>query len=398
MGWIVPHALTDESRAHLLKIASTASTILLGRKNYQGFAGFWPAVAGDDDADPRDRAVARWLNEADKVVVSRTLTEASWPGSRVVADDPAEVVRRLRKEEGGDIVVLASASVIRGLLEAGELTGSASPCARSWSGGRPPVRRRAGGLVVVADRGHADRQRRALPPLRPDPADGQQRPLIFRRGRRPHIERLSGEERPMNDRNRWIALVVLCTGMLMIVLDMTIVNVALPSMQADLGFSQAGLAWVVNAYLIAFAGLLLLAGRLGDLAGRRNVFLGGLAIFTVASLLCGLAANQEMLIAARFLQGMGGALTSAVILGMIVTMFPEPREQAKAIGTFAFVASAGAAVGLLAGGILTQVLNWHWIFFVNLPVGAATAIAAIRVIERDRGAGRGRAPTCPARC
>ena len=121
MGWIVPHALTDESRAHLLKITSTASTVLLGRKNYQGFAGFWPAVADDDDADPRDRAVARWLNEADKVVVSRTLTEASWPGSRVVADDPAEVVRRLRKEEGGDIVVLASASVIRGLLEAGEL-------------------------------------------------------------------------------------------------------------------------------------------------------------------------------------------------------------------------------------------------------------------------------------
>ena len=191
----------------------------------------------------------------------------------------------------------------------------------------------------------------------------------------------------MRDRNRWIALVVLCTGMLMIVLDMTIVNVALPSMQADLGFSQAGLAWVVNAYLIAFAGLLLLAGRLGDLAGRRNVFLGGLAVFTVASLLCGLAADKEMLIAARFLQGMGGALTSAVILGMIVTMFPEPREQAKAIGTFAFVASAGAAVGLLAGGVLTQVLNWHWIVLVNLPVGAATAVAAIRVIERDRGAG-----------
>src|SRR5712691_10634808 len=190
----------------------------------------------------------------------------------------------------------------------------------------------------------------------------------------------------MTDRNRWIALVVLCTGMLMIVLDMTIVNVALPSIQADLGFSQAGLAWVVNAYLIAFAGLLLLAGRLGDLAGRRNVFLAGLAVFTVASLLCGLAANQEMLVAARFLQGMGGALTSAVILGMIVTMFPEPREQAKAIGVFAFVASAGAAVGLLAGGILTQVLNWHWIFIVNLPVGAATAIAALRVLERDRGA------------
>jgi dihydrofolate reductase len=122
MGWVVPHALTGESRAHLLKIISTASTALLGRKNYQGFAGFWPAVAGDEGADPRDRAFARWLNEAEKVVVSRTLTEASWPGSRVVADDPAEVVRRLRKEEeGGDIVVLASSSVIRGLLEAGEL-------------------------------------------------------------------------------------------------------------------------------------------------------------------------------------------------------------------------------------------------------------------------------------
>src|SRR5580698_8244822 len=191
----------------------------------------------------------------------------------------------------------------------------------------------------------------------------------------------------MNDRSRWIALVVLCTGMLMIVLDMTIVNVALPSIQTDLGFSQAGLAWVVNAYLIAFAGLLLLAGRLGDLAGRRNVFLAGLAIFTASSLVCGLAANQEMLVAARFLQGIGGALTSAVILGMIVTMFSDPREQARAIGVFAFVASAGAAVGLLAGGILTQLLNWHWIFFVNLPIGVATAVAALRVIGPDRGAG-----------
>src|SRR6266571_3717824 len=193
--------------------------------------------------------------------------------------------------------------------------------------------------------------------------------------------------RPMNDRSRWIALVVLCTGMLMIVLDMTIVNVALPSIQAGLRFSQAGLAWVVNAYLIAFAGLLLLAGRLGDLAGRRDVFLAGLAVFTAASLVCGFAVNQEMLIAARFAQGTGGALTSAVILGMIVTMFPGPREQARAIGVFAFVASAGAAVGLLAGGVLTQVLNWHWIFFVNLPAGAITAVCAVRVIGRDRGAG-----------
>ena len=191
----------------------------------------------------------------------------------------------------------------------------------------------------------------------------------------------------MQDRSRWIALGVLCTGMLMIVLDMTIVNVALPSIQADLGFSQSSLAWVVNAYLIAFAGLLLLAGRLGDLVGRRNVFMAGLGVFTAASLLCGLAANQEMLVAARFLQGIGGALTSAVILGMIVTMFSDPREQAKAIGVFAFIASAGAAVGLLAGGVLTQLLNWHWIFFVNLPIGVVTAVAARRMIGADRGAG-----------
>jgi EmrB/QacA subfamily drug resistance transporter len=191
----------------------------------------------------------------------------------------------------------------------------------------------------------------------------------------------------MNERSRWIALVVLCTGMLMIVLDMTIVNVALPSIQADLGFSQSSLAWVVNAYLIAFAGLLLLAGRLGDLAGRRNVFLAGLGVFTAASLLCGLATGQAVLIAARFLQGVGGALTSAVILGMIVTMFADPRDRARAIGVFAFVASAGAAVGLLAGGVITQVLNWHWIFFVNLPIGMLTAVAARRVIAPDRGAG-----------
>jgi EmrB/QacA subfamily drug resistance transporter len=175
--------------------------------------------------------------------------------------------------------------------------------------------------------------------------------------------------------------------MLMIVLDVTIVNVALPSIQAELGFSQAELAWVVNAYLIAFGGLLLLAGRLGDLAGRRNVFLAGLGLFTTASLLCGLAQAQWMLVAARFLQGVGGAFTSAVILGMIVTLFPAPREMAKAIGVYAFVASAGGAVGLLAGGVLTQAINWHWIFFVNLPIGVATAALTIRVIPRDRGTG-----------
>jgi MFS family permease len=148
--------------------------------------------------------------------------------------------------------------------------------------------------------------------------------------------------------SRWIALVVLCVGMLMIVLDATIVNVALPSIQKDLGFSQSSLAWVVNAYLITFGGLLLMAGRLGDLISRRDVFLAGLAVFTTASLLCGVAQSQELLVGARFLQGVGGAMTSAVILGMIVTMFPEPREQAKAIGVYSFVASAGGSVGLLS--------------------------------------------------
>src|SRR3989454_3199185 len=152
------------------------------------------------------------------------------------------------------------------------------------------------------------------------------------------------------ERSRWAALVVLCAGMLMIVLDVTIVNVALPSIQDDLGFSQSSLAWVVNAYLIAFGGLLLLAGRLGDLISRRGVFLAGLGVFTVASLVCGLAQSQEMLVGARFVQGIGGAMTSAVILGMIVTMFPAPRDQAKAIGVYAFVASAGGAVRPPAGG------------------------------------------------
>jgi EmrB/QacA subfamily drug resistance transporter len=190
-----------------------------------------------------------------------------------------------------------------------------------------------------------------------------------------------------NDRSRWVALYVLCVGALMIVLDATVVNVALPSIQEDLGFTQSSLAWVVNAYLIAFGGLLLLAGRIGDLIGRRTVFLVGLGVFTLASLLCGVAQSQEMLVAARFLQGAGGAFTSAVILGMIVTMFPEPREQAKAIGVYAFVASAGGSVGLLAGGVLTQAINWHWIFFVNIPIGVATAVAARRLIAPDAGLG-----------
>jgi len=190
-----------------------------------------------------------------------------------------------------------------------------------------------------------------------------------------------------SDRSRWLALYVLCVGMLMIVLDATIVNVALPSIQEDLGFTQSSLAWVVNAYLISFGGLLLLSGRLGDLLGRRSVFLTGLALFTTASLVCGLSQSQGMLVTARFVQGIGGALASAVILGMIVTMFPEPRDQARAIGVYSFVASAGASIGLLLGGLLTQGLSWHWIFFVNIPIGIGTALLAWRLVEKDKGLG-----------
>ena len=199
----------------------------------------------------------------------------------------------------------------------------------------------------------------------------------------------------IDDSKRWIALVVLCLGFLMIVLDQTIVNVALPSIQRDLHFSQSGLAWVINAYLIAFGGLLMLVGRLGDLIGRRRIFVAGLGVFTLASLLCGVASSQALLVGARFLQGIGGAMTSAVILGMIVTMFPQPGERAKAIGVYAFVASAGGAVGLLAGGALTQVLNWHWIFFVNLPIGVVALIASRRLLPNDEGIGLGHGADLP---
>ena len=189
------------------------------------------------------------------------------------------------------------------------------------------------------------------------------------------------------ERERRLALYTLCVGMLMIILDGTIVNVALPSIQDDLAFSQSSLAWVVNAYLIPFGGLLLLAGRIGDLIGRKRVFTVGLAVFIAASALCGLAQSQETLIGARFLQGIGGALTSSVILGMIVTMFPGKREQAKAIGVYSFVAASGASLGLLAGGVLTESINWHWIFFVNVPFGIAAMVLSSRLIDNDEGIG-----------
>jgi EmrB/QacA subfamily drug resistance transporter len=175
--------------------------------------------------------------------------------------------------------------------------------------------------------------------------------------------------------------------MLMVVLDSTVVSVALPSIQEDLGFSQSDLSWTVNAYLIAFGGLLLLSGRLGDLIGQRRVLLIGLVVFTIASLACALAQTPGTLIAARFGQGVGGALTSAVLLAMIVTIFPEQGEQAKAIGVYGFVASVGSTIGLPAGGLLTEGLNWHWIFLVNVPIGAVLAVLVVRLLDDHPGSG-----------
>ncbi|MFG2353271.1 MFS transporter [Streptomyces sp. NPDC048521] len=195
--------------------------------------------------------------------------------------------------------------------------------------------------------------------------------------------------------SRWASLAVLCAGTLMTVLDGNIVTVAMPAVQSDLGFSASGLAWVVNAYLIAFGGLLLLVGRLGDLVGRKRMFTAGLAVFTVASVLCGTATGQGTLIAARALQGAGGAMASAVVLGMLVALFPEPREQARAIAAFSAVGAAGGALGTFLGGALTQALNWHWIFLINLPIGVVAWLAAVRVLAPERGAGLGKGADYP---
>ncbi|GGO60451.1 MFS transporter [Nonomuraea cavernae] len=187
--------------------------------------------------------------------------------------------------------------------------------------------------------------------------------------------------------SRWTALGVLSTASLMTILDGSIVTVALPAMQRDLGFSPAGLSWTVNAYLIAFGGLLLLAGRLGDLLGRKIMFLAGNAVFTAASLLAGLSTGPGLLIAARFAQGVGSAMAAAVVLGILVTLFAEPGERAKAIGVFSFTGAAGASIGQVLGGVLTDAFSWHWIFFINLPIGLATIALAIRVLPNERGAG-----------
>ncbi len=192
------------------------------------------------------------------------------------------------------------------------------------------------------------------------------------------------------DPRRWLALIVVCFGQLMIVLDSTIVNVALPSIQRDLRFSQAELTWVVNAYLITYGSLLLLAGRAGDLFGRKKVFLAGVVVFTAASVLSGFAYDPATLVVARFLQGAGGALSAGVILALIVTGFPRPVERAQAMSIFTFVIAGGGSIGLLAGGLLTEWINWHWIFFINLPIGVATFVAGAALIDETEGIGVGK--------
>ena len=188
-------------------------------------------------------------------------------------------------------------------------------------------------------------------------------------------------------RSRWAALGVLATGMLMTILDGSIVTVAMPAIQSDLGFTPVGLSWVVNAYLIAFGSLLLLAGRLGDLIGRKRMFLAGTGVFTAASLLAGVAASPGVLIAARFLQGVGSAMASAVSLGILITLFTEPRERARAIAVFSFTGAAGASIGQVLGGVLTDALTWNWIFFINLPIGIAALLIALPALPADRGLG-----------
>ncbi len=192
---------------------------------------------------------------------------------------------------------------------------------------------------------------------------------------------------PPADRRRWATLAVVCLAQLMIVLDVTIVNVALPSIQHDLQFSQADLTWVVNAFLVSFGSLLLLTGRIGDLVGRKRVFLAGLVTFTVASVLCAIAPGQGALVGARFLQGIGAAAQASVILAIIVTEFPEAAERGRAMSAYVFVSVAGGSIGLLAGGLLTAALSWHWVFFVNVPIGAATFALGHALIRADRGLG-----------
>src|SRR5579859_1410753 len=210
---------------------------------------------------------------------------------------------------------------------------------------------------------------------------------LIKSNRLNHKEMFTDDLAPVTTRSsgRWFALMALCLGALMIVLDTTIVNVALPSIRQDLGFSQTSLAWVVNAYLLTFSGFLLLGGRLGDLFGHRRLFLVGITLFTLASLACGLTTTQGFLVTARGIQGLGGAIVSAVALSLVMNLFTEPAERAKAMGVYGFVSAGGGSLGVLLGGVLTDLLNWHWIFLVNVPIGAVVFALSLMLLPTTRG-------------
>jgi EmrB/QacA subfamily drug resistance transporter len=274
----------------------------------------------------------------------------------------SRIVKRTRQAERAYVAELSHA-------------GRAHPSARKPAG-RAPLHQTRAVRAVRAARG-------ALPAM----VQRQHATASSGQGGPGEVASAPSQRSPRSERRRWIALAVLCLGQLMMVLDATIVNVALPSIQHDLHFTQGNLTWVMNGYLITFGGFLLLAGRMGDLVGRKKVFLGGLVLFTAASVLCGVAGSQAMLIAARLLQGVGGAVASSVILAIIVTEFPRAREQARAMGMYAFVSAGGGSIGLLAGGALTQSLDWHWIFFVNVPIGAIAFVLGSMLIEENDGIG-----------
>jgi EmrB/QacA subfamily drug resistance transporter len=300
--------------------------------------------------------------------MSSTLTAGSTPSFREAirvrarALGPAISPRRARRAEDAYVAELAHAERHRPAIERDGGSGAVA----DKPAGRPPLRETR--AVLAVRQALSERVSRA--PARAL-ARGGDAPAPGRR----------------DERRRWIALAVLCLGQLMMVLDATIVNVALPSIQHDLHFSQGNLTWVLNGYLITFGGFLLLSGRMGDLVGRKRVFLTGLVMFIAASVLCGVASSQGMLIAARVIQGVGGAVASSVILAIIVTEFPGRAEQARAMGLYAFVSAGGGSIGLLAGGALTQSLDWHWIFFVNVPIGIVALLLGWILIEENEGLG-----------